>query len=253
MRALTAAELLAVWENGAALSSPRRALLLLGTAHPEHAPAELARLPIGQRDDLLMQLRAAAFGEKLEATATCPHCGEKLEMAFNTEELRASPNNVGGVPPPREDVATPLTLDHADHALTFRLPDSSDLIEISVHHDPATAESALLHRCVLSARRGERALSSAELPAPVIAALAAKLAEADPQADLRLALNCPACEHRWEESFDIVAFFWREIDAWAGRILREVHTLAAAYGWREAEIVALSPARRRLYLEMVAS
>ena len=37
------------------------------------------------------------------------------------------------------------------------------------------------------------------------------------------------------------------------RILREVHTLAAAYGWSEAEILALSPARRRVYLELAAA
>jgi hypothetical protein len=30
-----------------------------------------------------------------------------------------------------------------------------------------------------------------------------------------------------------------------------VHTLASAYGWSESEILALSDARRRLYMEMV--
>ncbi len=244
MRALTAAELLSVWENGASLSSPRRALALLCAAAPDTPPADLGRISIGRRDDLLLQLRAAAFGPRLEATATCPHCGEKLEMAFDTADLRS--------PAPPASTA-PLALEFAGHSLTFRLPDSFDLVEITTLPDLAQAESALLRRCVLSARTGECPVLPDELPAPVITALAARLAEADPQADLRLSLTCPACDHRWSESFDIVAFFWREIEAWAARLLREVHTLAAAYGWSEAEIVALSPARRRLYLEMVAS
>ena len=68
---------------------------------------------------------------------------------------------------------------------------------------------------------------------------------ADPMADIHLALNCPSCEHKWEAPFDIVAFLWREISAAARRLLREVHTLASAYGWTETEILALSPARRR--------
>ena len=50
---------------------------------------------------------------------------------------------------------------------------------------------------------------------------------------------------------DIAGFFWAELDAWARRLLREIHTLARFYGWSEAEILALSPLRRRCYLEMV--
>jgi hypothetical protein len=34
-------------------------------------------------------------------------------------------------------------------------------------------------------------------------------------------------------------------------VLREVHILASAYGWREDDILAMSPARRRIYLEML--
>ena len=37
----------------------------------------------------------------------------------------------------------------------------------------------------------------------------------------------------------------------AKRLLMDVHLLARAYGWSEAEVLALSPARRRFYLEMV--
>jgi hypothetical protein len=77
------------------------------------------------------------------------------------------------------------------------------------------------------------------------------MAQADPQADVQLALCCPRCSHEWQEVFDIVSFFWSEISAWTARILREVHTLACAYGWREADILAMSPGRRQCYLEML--
>jgi hypothetical protein len=79
------------------------------------------------------------------------------------------------------------------------------------------------------------------------------LAEADPLADVQLAVSCPSCGTRQQVSFDILSFFWTEIEAWAWRILREVHTLASAYGWHEHDILALSPRRRQSYLEMVGA
>ena len=38
--------------------------------------------------------------------------------------------------------------------------------------------------------------------------------------------------------------------AWARRTLRDVHVLARAYGWREADVLALSPTRRQIYVEL---
>jgi hypothetical protein len=77
------------------------------------------------------------------------------------------------------------------------------------------------------------------------------MAACDPQAEVLLDLNCPACGHGWQALFDVVAFFWAELAAQAKRLLREVHTLARAYGWREADILGMSARRRQFYLEMV--
>ena len=55
----------------------------------------------------------------------------------------------------------------------------------------------------------------------------------------------------WAVMFDVVSFFWSEICVQAKRLLREVHTLARAYGWREVDILGMSTARRQFYLEMV--
>jgi len=79
----------------------------------------------------------------------------------------------------------------------------------------------------------------------------ARMAKADPQAEVLITMQCPACPHQWSAPLDIGAFFWAELNAWATRMLREVHLLAAAYGWREPDILALSPRRRQLYLEML--
>ena len=64
-------------------------------------------------------------------------------------------------------------------------------------------------------------------------------------------MSCPGCGHQWEIQFDIVSYFWAELNDWAKRMLRMVSRLAGAYGWSEDHILNMSPRRRQLYLEMV--
>ena len=71
-------------------------------------------------------------------------------------------------------------------------------------------------------------------------------------AETLLELVCPSCAHAWQRSFDVTAFLWTEISAYAKRLLREIDALAAAYGWQEQTILRMTAARRRGYLELVA-
>jgi hypothetical protein len=89
------------------------------------------------------------------------------------------------------------------------------------------------------------------LPAVVIDQVAEQMRSMDPQADIELALKCPGCEHAWTATFEILDYFWREIESWKQRILQEVHRLARAYGWGERDILQMSAWRRRSYLEMI--
>jgi hypothetical protein len=98
-------------------------------------------------------------------------------------------------------------------------------------------------------RKGKR-LAVERWPDGVRRAAIDSLAAADPLADISLQLVCPACGHAWAVVFDIVDFLWRELEDWAVRTLRDVHDLARAYAWREADILNLSSLRRQLYLEM---
>ncbi|MGW6805848.1 hypothetical protein ACWGCF_46290, partial [Streptomyces sp. NPDC055039] len=88
------------------------------------------------------------------------------------------------------------------------------------------------------------------LPADVQRRLAEKAAEADPAADVTLNVNCPECGGATPAALDITSYLWTELDAWARDLLLDVHLLASAYGWSEPEILALSPLRRRYYLEL---
>ena len=87
----------------------------------------------------------------------------------------------------------------------------------------------------------------------VVDHVSARLSDLDPQADVRIDAACPSCANRWQAPFDIVSYLWAEIDAWACRMLRDIVRSAAAYGWRESEILALSPIRRQVYLDLIQS
>lgn len=238
MRPLAAYELLDVWEHGRRKAPFQRALLLLAAASPEESLERLAELSLGQRDSRLLTLRAWTFGERIAGLTHCPTCGSAIDLAFDVEEIRA----------PTPTAAT-FAFTVAEFELVVRLLNSYDIGAIT---DEAGAPLALLRRCIIAATSAGAACDAAALPAEVAQAVASQLAQADPQADVQLALRCPQCANAWEAPFDIAAFFWSEIEAWAARMFQEIHVLAAGYGWPETAILALSPLRRRIYLEMLS-
>ena len=72
-------------------------------------------------------------------------------------------------------------------------------------------------------------------------------------AEIRLNLSCCACGATSVLDVDIARFLWQEISNTARRLLREIHTLASAYGWSEISIATMAPARRAAYLELIGS
>lgn len=245
MRTPTSSELLDVWESAFDRRPAERALALLALALPELGYEGVARCSIGIRDNYLLSLRERLFGGELAGIAHCPACQTLIETAWSLAELRAGLAGPAGAPV--------LELVAQDHRISYRLPTSDDLLAIVDGTDPAAARSLLLARCILSASCAGQPAPSAGLPGAALEALEAAMAEADPMADIECALACPACDHRWSVQFDIARYLWSELHAWAQRLLVDVHQLARAYGWREADILALSPARRGLYVEMSAS
>ena len=242
MRPLSAAQLLDAWERG--LSEPlcRRALPLLAAASLDSSTNDVAALTIGERDRSLLTLREWTFGRQLASVSNCPACGERLEWTVDTENLRVSKEG--------ESPAEVLFEDN-DYRVSFRVPNTLD-VEAATSADNATnARRLLLERCVTAARIDGAKLAAADLPDELAETIAKQMTLADPQADIQVDLTCPSCPHRWQAIFDIESFFWNEINAWAQRILSEVHILASAYGWRESDILNLTPWRRQFYLGLV--
>jgi hypothetical protein len=247
---LTAHDLLTAWERGLAQPPARRALELLAAVRPEVPPRWLGELSLGRRDAALLAIREALVGRSLACLADCPGCGVSLELDLDTSALRAAdPSEFA----PDGPTAGPSVLALDGIEVRWRPIRAADLLEIEPEHDPAEARRELLAALVVEARRGDEPLAPADLPAAVVEALERAAEAADPLAWIGVKLRCPDCGLGWTAELDVAAAVWSDVDARARRLLAEVHALALAYGWSEAEILSLSTPRRRAYLELLGA
>lgn len=237
------AAVLQIWEDAAAARPEQRGSVIVASAVREPL-ARVEAASVGQRDRRLLELRRALIGEAIEARGNCPACAATVEASFAVHDLVA-------VAPDRAPSSVELA--HDGLRLTVRAPSAGELAVLASEHrhgDAEAARSALLALCV------SRCETVAGEPVPVPAAAAAAVAEAveglDPLGAIVFSLTCPECGTGFETPFDPPAFVWQELSTAANRLLWEVDQLARAYGWREADILALSPVRRRAYLEIAA-
>lgn len=229
MRSLTDGQILDIWDAGAEQHPLDRALTLLMFCGERRD--ELARLPIGARDARLFRLRAEVFGDRLEGYAECPVCSCAVEFGLTTRVL------------PLDNPPAPEDRFPGPGGISYRLPNSFDLAAGAVCLDADKARREILRRCV----------DAPSLPeSDTLDAVSAEMAERDAAASIELRLACPECGHPWSALVDVSEFFWNELNVHAKRVLAEVHMLAREYGWTEREVLALSPMRRRRYLEMIA-
>jgi uncharacterized small protein (DUF1192 family) len=238
MRGLSQSDCLTLWESGRTLHPIDQGLLAVQTAFPETRDESVADWPLGRRNRALAELHVASFGRSLRGWTTCAQCAEKLEFEVDGETLAAM-----GV----AEVENRVALGQSE----FRLPTSRDLAHLAAQPEAADAALLLLERCRLD--RGRQAGAPLDLNEQEIEEVGSRLALADPLAEILLDFNCPVCGESFQESLELASFLWAELEARARRLLLDVHTLASAYGWGEAEILGLSAARREFYLEMVSA
>ncbi|WP_194912914.1 hypothetical protein [Catenulispora rubra] len=258
-----AVDVLATWEAGTTAGAAERTLLLHALARPRAGVADLKATAVGQRDAELFALRGALFGDRMEVVVGCPDCGEKLEFELGVRALlgdrahqipdgpgsseRDGSSELDGSSDPHAPQV--LHVDEGSWSVDFHSPTAADLEAVSGIGDADAARKALLARIVIRAERSGRKIDASRIPAPVQQAIASAAAVADPAADVRLAMQCPECSQKISAELDISEYLWRELDVWARAILSDIHLLASCYGWSEDQILALSPQRRRYYVE----
>jgi hypothetical protein len=251
--ALDSEAIVQAWEEGQPQHPIDRALTLLSLSRPDATRNDLAKLPIGRRDTLLIEMREHVFGRELHLFAVCPACEEELELELETNQLLAQSR---ARPEDREPV---YRADWEEWSVEFSLPSSLDLafaLRGRTHGTGAesAAYGALMARCIRNLERGGNKVGGApvsEMPQLLLKQIEAAIAEADPDAEILLNLSCPECGEEFQELFDIVTFLWDEFAAYAKELVYEVHALARYYGWSEGDIFAMSPGRRQTYLGMI--
>jgi hypothetical protein len=224
MHGLSAAGILAAWEAGEWLGPLDRALTLLRAAGED---GELADLPLAERDRRLLTLRRETFGEQPDCVASCPGCGEELEFALSCSELAEAL----GVRPPE-------MIELAGGAVSLRPLYSRDLAQAVA----LPAADVALFLCSRACPEID------ELPPESLPEVRALVEAREAAGEICLSLACPGCGSTWPEVLDVPAHIWHEVEATAWHVMTEIAEIAGAFGWSEADILALSERRRRGYL-----
>lgn len=229
MRTPAASEIVDLADAGSGLSPLRRALCLAQAAWPE--AGDPAGWSMGLLNARLLELRMALFGPRLVCLANCPRCEAVAETEIVIRQLLAGADDMRP--------ASPIETDGG--VVTWRAPTPADVLQLA--DQSADLGQALLARV-------------ADAPAwtPALrATVEQRIAEHDPLAQIDLVLDCPACGARWSEPLHVIDVLWTELCALADRLVSEVVHLAHAFGWAEADVLAMSAQRRQRYLSRLAA
>lgn len=237
--------LAAHWDRVASVRGAQRLRSLLAFDSDDDRDCESWTL--GRCDTKLAAIYRALFGDAVEATVRCGACDETLEFETTIGALFGAGDPMGDVG--NESDAIRIARDDFD--VTCRPLQLHDLLAMPTVL--ARAREHLIGRAVIEARRAGRTIPIEALPTSLCDAVGEAIRAWDAHAETTIALECAACGSPNDVPFDMGAFLWEALDRSVARSLADVHTLACAYGWSEGTILALPEARRRRYLELLAS
>ncbi|MCQ0091223.1 hypothetical protein FGD77_05805 [Roseovarius sp. M141] len=214
LAAPTGSAILDIYGQGMAAGPADRAALLCAAGG-----GDADALSIGDVDRTIWGWLTALFDGPQEAVMTCEECGEGVEFALPA----------GFALPARSELGDGLHVPYGGARYPVRFPRLSDI------------RGGNLARTALSkdAPWGDPAFE---------AAAQAALLEADPALQVDLKLECAACGAVQVQPLDVAGFAWARIEQAARRVVQEVAKLARAFGWSEAELTAMTPARRAIWL-----
>jgi hypothetical protein len=202
-------------------------------------PIDWARLPAVDLDAVALAIRRAWLGDEISSDATCPDpdCRQRIEVAFHLDDYLGHhrPRRPRRVRDATEDGWFALD----ESTVRFRVPTVADTLAARTSGEP---EAVLTQACV-----DPPALSRA-----VARRLDAALSAIAPRLDDLVGGRCPACGQTVSMRFDPLTYTLRELQTLFSDIHRQIHLLAATYGWAEEAILALPRHRRLRYASLIA-
>lgn len=205
-------------------------------------PRRVAAMTCGDRDHLLLALRAAAMGRSIHLALRCgsPTCGARTTLVLDTDDLCASPQE----PAPNSImVETP-----AGRAL-LREPTGEDEVVLAALPPNARADQFWSRILIRIGDRGRLSVRDWQsLSRPVRQRIAVGFDQSRRGPRLSGGHPCPGCEAVIPWAVSAGTLLSTELRSGAERIPEEVHAFAWHYGWSEAETLALPRQRRWTYL-----
>ncbi|HEY8946854.1 MAG TPA: hypothetical protein VIM73_21575 [Polyangiaceae bacterium] len=178
----------------------------------------VAELTSADRNFLLLELRKITFGTELEARYTCPACGDVNAVSEDLDALPVRRTDGDAHP----EIVVELADGYEDKdgnyydRAVFRLPTGADEERIAgeLKDNPSRGMNALLARCLTAfgdmpekVRQGLGTKLLADLTLQDRARIERALREQMPGVDLRRAIECAACDHKFSVSMDLTSFF----------------------------------------------
>lgn len=237
-----------------------RCLKRLGPIEP--VPEGVVRcLLIADRQYLLLKLREMTFGDRVQASVSCPwpDCREKVDINFSIKDIPIKESLDKG-PFYRMELSPGAAFKSGNQEdyreIVFRLPNGGDqeLVSPFLAENEALALSMLLERCIVEigpVKNPGKELVDKLSPLARME-IEKHMAAAAPYVELDMEANCPECGREFTLPFDLYHFFFGELRTSLDLLYREVHYLAYHYHWSEQEIMDMTREKRHKYIEVLA-
>jgi len=195
----------------------------------------------------LLHVVRETHDDRLRWTARCTNeaCGHDMDLELGVSRLLSTPE------PAERFSWSPAP----GCELELRFPTGLDQIQWRV--SAADADEQGVHLRVASSLvcrvNGQPPASDWTLPPQWLPALDAAFREHDVLTAMDLQVLCPWCGEESALEPDVEGLALSRLAAEQRRVLEEIHQLASAYHWTEADILALPRQRRSFYIARVVS
>jgi hypothetical protein len=215
----------------------------------------MRKLLVGDRQFLMLKLRAITFGERVQATTTCPwsDCGTEVDVDFNISDIQVED---AGLDTQLHRMDLDMPEEGRPKKIWFRLPNGSDQENLNAlaSDNPAEISSRLLWRCIqrIDDQQSPDLEQIRKLSSSVRIQIESQMQTLAPDVDLTMETCCPQCQRDFTIPFDIQSFFFGEMHNSRELLRREIHYLAYHYHWSEQDILSMTRDRRQQYIDILS-
>lgn len=171
---------------------------------------------IGDRDFLVMEIRKASLGDKVNSKLKCGECGEYNQLTVDlSRDVTIKPLDEKNFTVLSDSITFEIKNKELDIDAVFRLPDGVDQQYITplIRKNPVEANYALYRRCLISWNGDTSNVIDNDLfdrlPLPVLDYIDEHFMEALPGPDLQIPVECAYCQAEMLVSMESSDFLFR--------------------------------------------